>query len=279
MFDKFSKDAIKVVMQALDEARVFKHKEVGSEHLLLGVFAFCGDSIAKGFPSLESIELDQLRGAVKKVNPKGSKTSPAELPFSDEAKHILVNAYGKSNHSLIYPRHILLSMLDKQDSVGVKVLETLGVDFSPLVGQSEDERTSTLLKLAQEEARRLGHNFVGTEQILLGLILCRGSVGAVLSRFGIEIVWARQEVEKAIGRGSGFVAVEIPFTPRARKVLEFAWDEARQLGHNYIGNEHLMLGILRDDNSVAAEILKAAQVNTEELRAAIVALFDESEDA
>lgn len=279
MFDKFSKDAIKVVMQALDEARVFKHKEVGSEHLLLGVFAFCGDSISKGFPYLEGVDLDQLRDAVRNVNPKGSKASPAELPFSDEAKEILVSAYQKSCHSLIYPRHILLSMLDKQNSVGVKVLEMLGVDLAPGAGGSEDEQSAAVLKCAREEARRLGHNFVGTEQILLGLILCRGSVGAVLSRFGIEVGWARQEVEKIIGRGSGFVAAEIPFTPRARKVLEFAWDEARQLGHNYIGNEHLMLGILRDDISVAAQILKAAQVNTEELRAAIFALFDQPEEA
>ncbi|PZM83321.1 MAG: hypothetical protein DKT66_09175 [Candidatus Melainabacteria bacterium] len=277
MFDKFSRDAIKVITQAIEEARTFRHKEVGSEHLLLGVFAFCGDSIAKGFPSLQGIELDQLRIAIKRVNPNGSKTSPADLPFSDEAKHILVNAYGKSRHSLIYPRHILLSMIDKQDSVGVKVLETLGVDLAPIAGSSEGEQSAAILKYAQEEARRLGHNFVGTEQILLGLIIGRGGVGAVLSKFGIEIEWARREVEKIIGRGSGFVAVEIPFTPRARKVLEFSWDEARQLGHTHIENEHLMLGIIREGEGVASHILTVAGVNPDELRAAILALFNESE--
>jgi ATP-dependent Clp protease ATP-binding subunit ClpC len=85
--------------------------------------------------------------------------------------------------------------------------------------------------LAQEEARRLGHNFVGTEQILLGLIgEGTGIAAKVLKSMGINLKDARVEVEKIIGRGSGFVAVEIPFTPRAKRVLELSLEEARQLG-------------------------------------------------
>lgn len=253
---------------------MFKHGEVGSEHLLLGVLTFCADSVSKDFPSLDGIDLDRLRSAVKEMNPKGRRMSPVELPFNDEAKDILVNAYEKSKHSLIYPKHILLSLLDKQDSVGVRALEKLGVDLAADAGAHEDERCAKLFKYAQDESRKLGHNFVGTEQILLGLILCRGGVGAVLSKFGIEIDWARREVEKIIGRGAGFVQVEIPFTPRARQVLEFSWDEARQLGHTFIGPEHLMLGLIREGEGVASHILNLAGINTEELRAATLALFD-----
>lgn len=85
--------------------------------------------------------------------------------------------------------------------------------------------------LAQEEARRLGHNFVGTEQILLGLIgESTGIAAKVLKSMGVNLKDARVEVEKIIGRGSGFVAVEIPFTPRAKRVLELSLEEARQLG-------------------------------------------------
>ena len=88
--------------------------------------------------------------------------------------------------------------------------------------------------------RRLGHNFVGTEQILLGLIGEGTGIGPkVLKSMGVNLKDARVEVEKIIGRGSGFVAVEIPFTPRAKRVLELSLEEARQLGHNYIGTEHL----------------------------------------
>jgi ATP-dependent Clp protease ATP-binding subunit ClpC len=93
------------------------------------------------------------------------------------------------------------------------------------------EKAIKVIMLAQEEARRLGHNFVGTEQILLGLIgEGTGIAAKVLKSMGINLKDARVEVEKLIGRGSGFVAVEIPFTPRAKRVLELSLEEARQLG-------------------------------------------------
>lgn len=97
------------------------------------------------------------------------------------------------------------------------------------------EKAIKVIMLAQEEARRLGHNFVGTEQILLGLIgEGTGIAAKVLKSMGINLKDARQEVEKIIGRGSGFVAVEIPFTPRAKRVLELSLEEARQLGNVYL---------------------------------------------
>lgn len=104
------------------------------------------------------------------------------------------------------------------------------------------EKAIKVIMLAQEEARRLGHNFVGTEQILLGLIgEGTGIAAKVLKSMGINLKDSRVEVEKIIGRGSGFVAVEIPFTPRAKRVLELSLEEARQLGKdlllfNNIGN-------------------------------------------
>ena len=115
------------------------------------------------------------------------------------------------------------------------------------------EKAIKVIMLAQEEARRLGHNFVGTEQILLGLIGEGTGVAAkVLKSMGVNLKDSRVEVEKIIGRGSGFVAVEIPFTPRAKRVLELSLEEARQLGHNYIGTEHLLLGLIREGEGVAA---------------------------
>ena len=119
------------------------------------------------------------------------------------------------------------------------------------------EKAIKVIMLAQEEARRLGHNFVGTEQVLLGLIgEGTGIAAKTLKSMGVNLKDARIEVEKIIGRGSGFVAVEIPFTPRAKRVLELSWDEARQLGHNYIGTEHLLLGLIREGEGVAARVLE-----------------------
>lgn len=131
--------------------------------------------------------------------------------------------------------------------------------------------------LAQEEARRLGHNFVGTEQILLGLIgEGTGIAAKTLKSMGVNLKDARVEVEKIIGRGSGFVAVEIPFTPRAKRVLELSWDEARQLGHNYIGTEHLLLGLIREGEGVAARVLENLGVDLTKVRSHVIRLLGES---
>ena len=139
------------------------------------------------------------------------------------------------------------------------------------------EKAIKVIMLAQEEARRLGHNFVGTEQVLLGLIGEGTGVAAkTLKSMGVTLKDARAEVEKIIGRGSGFVAVEIPFTPRAKRVLELSWDEARQLGHNYIGTEHLLLGLIREGEGVAARVLENLGIDLNKIRSNVVKMLGES---
>ena len=111
--------------------------------------------------------------------------------------------------------------------------------------------------LAQVEARRLGHNFVGTEQILLGLIgEGTGTAAKVLRSHGVTLKAARIEVERIIGKGSGFVEVEIPFTPRAKRVLELAWHKAKDLGVHYVGPEHLLMGLVCENEGVAVRVLE-----------------------
>ncbi|EKE04399.1 MAG: hypothetical protein ACD_20C00084G0019 [uncultured bacterium] len=139
------------------------------------------------------------------------------------------------------------------------------------------EKAIKVIMLAQEEARRLGHNFVGTEQILLGLIgEGTGIAAKTLKAMGVNLKDSRVEVEKIIGRGSGFVAVEIPFTPRAKRVLELSWDEARQLGHNYIGTEHLLLGLIREGEGVAARVLENLGVDLNKVRSNVIRMLGET---
>lgn len=139
------------------------------------------------------------------------------------------------------------------------------------------EKAIKVIMLAQEEARRLGHNFVGTEQILLGLIgEGTGIAAKTLKSLGVTLRDARVEVEKIIGRGSGFVAVEIPFTPRAKRVLELSWDEARQLGHNYIGTEHLLLGLIREGEGVAVRVLENVGVELARVRSTVIRMLGET---
>ena len=139
------------------------------------------------------------------------------------------------------------------------------------------EKAIKVIMVAQEEARRLGHNFVGTEQILLGLIgEATGVAAKVLKSMGVTLKDARVEVEKVIGRGSGFVAVEIPFTPRAKRVLELSLEEARQLGHNYIGTEHLLLGLIREGEGVAARVLENLGVDLAKARTQVIRMLGET---
>ena len=138
------------------------------------------------------------------------------------------------------------------------------------------DRAIRSIMLAQEEARRLGHNLVGTEQILLGLIAEGTSVAAiVLKEFGVTLEQVRNLVAKIIGRGSGSTPAELPFTPKAKRLFELAFKEARQLGHNYIGPEHLLLAILQDKDSVAGKVLQHLGLEMTLLRTRLIQAIGE----
>ncbi|MBW4626578.1 MAG: AAA family ATPase [Brasilonema octagenarum HA4186-MV1] len=134
-----------------------------------------------------------------------------------------------------------------------------------------------VIMLAQEEARRLGHNFVGTEQILLGLIGEGSGVAAkVLTDLGVTLKDARREVERIIGRGSGFVPPEIPFTPKVKSLFEQGFKEARSLGNNYIGTEHLLLGLTEAGEGVAAKVLQNLGLDLSQIRTAVIRQLGEA---
>ncbi len=114
------------------------------------------------------------------------------------------------------------------------------------------DRARTVVVLAQDEARRLDHNYIGTEHLLLGLIREGEGVAAkALESLGISLDSVRQQVEQIIGQGQQAPSGHIPFTPRAKKVLELSLRESQQLGHNYIGTEHILLGLIREGDGVA----------------------------
>ncbi len=134
-----------------------------------------------------------------------------------------------------------------------------------------------VVMLAQEEARRLGHNFVGTEQILLGLMgEGTGIAAKVLTDLGITLKDARREVERIIGRGSGFVPTEIPFTPKVKSLFEQSFKEARSLGHNYIGTEHLLLGLTEAGEGVAAKVLQNIGIELPQVRTSVIRSLGET---
>jgi ATP-dependent Clp protease ATP-binding subunit ClpA len=135
-------------------------------------------------------------------------------------------------------------------------------------------RARHVVVLAQEEARRLHHNYIGTEHVLLGLLgEPEGIAARVLEGFGMSLDGTREEVEAIIGIGKRQQTGHIPFTPRAKKTLEYALREALQLHHNYIGTEHILLGVIREGDGVGAKILKQHSADLAPIRTAILDLL------
>jgi len=140
------------------------------------------------------------------------------------------------------------------------------------------DRARRVVVLAQEEARILDHNYIGTEHILLGLIHEGEGVAAkALKELGITEERARAEVEAIIGRGGSAPSGHVPFTPRAKKVLELSLREALQLGHNYIGTEHILLGIVSEGEGVAVQVLTQLGTDLETVRRTTVGLLGAAE--
>jgi ATP-dependent Clp protease ATP-binding subunit ClpC len=136
------------------------------------------------------------------------------------------------------------------------------------------DRARRVVVLAQEEARMLNHNYIGTEHLLLGLIQEGEGVAAkALQSLGISLEAVRQQVQEIIGRGQGQQQGHVPFTPRAKKVLELSLREAQQLGHDYIGTEHILLGLIREGEGVAARVLVKLGADLNRVRQQVIQLL------
>src|SRR6266513_2064496 len=137
------------------------------------------------------------------------------------------------------------------------------------------ERARRVVFFAQEEAGRLGENYVSTEHLLLGLVRENDSVAArILDRLGVSLGRIRSEIERQVTRGDGRPGQDIELTARAKRVIDLAYDEARQLNNNYIGTEHLLLGLIREGEGLAGRVLAKLGVDLERTRREILALQD-----
>ncbi len=141
------------------------------------------------------------------------------------------------------------------------------------------DRARRVVVLAQEEAKRLNHDYVGTEHILLGLIHEGEGVAAkALESLGISLDAVRQQVEEIIGQGQQAPSEHLPFTPRAKKVMELSLREALQLGHDYIGTEHILLGLIREGDGVAAQVLIRLGADLNRVRQQVIAVLYQSKE-
>jgi ATP-dependent Clp protease ATP-binding subunit ClpC len=131
---------------------------------------------------------------------------------------------------------------------------------------------------AQQEARRLQHNWIGTEHLLLGVMDVGGSVGELLTAERVGVDDVRRDVEAIIGRPSEPLSPHVPFTPRSRRVLEHSVQEAKQLGQEFVGARHILLGLLRERDGIAAQVLTRRGLDLDQLRAQVIELPADHDD-
>ncbi|HLI50844.1 MAG TPA: Clp protease N-terminal domain-containing protein [Thermomicrobiaceae bacterium] len=310
-FNKFTERGRKVLSLALEEARRFNHSYIGTEHMLLALVRV-GDGVAAKVLNNLGVQLPTVRSAVEFTIGRGDSMVVGEIGLTPNARKVIENAVNEArrlNHHYIGTEHLLLGLLQVPEGVACGVLESLGVNLErarqqvlQVVSQSSGyqthagsgqasnvaprgfERFTTtahkVMALAQEEARLFNHGHIGTEHLLLGLLRVEDGIAAeVLHEWGVGLQKCRTAVEDIVGRGDGIVGGEIGLTPRARKVIELAADEARRLNHRYIGTEHLLLGILREGEGVAAGVLASFGIDLPGVRHRVLQHINETRSA
>jgi ATP-dependent Clp protease ATP-binding subunit ClpA len=302
-FDRFNDRAKRVLALAQDEAIRFNHNYIGTEHLLLGLIRE-GEGVAARVLEHLGVDMTPVRRAVEASIGRGtSEKAPSEITLAPQVKKIIGLAIDEARsfgHSHIGTEHLLLGIVREGDeSPAAKVLKSLGVDLEKVrhdtiaeIGQTSGGVASAftpparsqgpfdrfnapakrVLALAQDEAIRFNHNYIGTEHLLLGLAREGAGVAArTLDALGVTLSKLRTSVEAIMGRGDSTTSPsEITLSPRTKKVIELAIDEARRLGHGDVGTEHLLLGLVREGGHIGSKALESLGVTLESVRDKVI---------
>ena len=249
--------AKKVIELAIDEAHRLNHRYIGTEHLLLGLVRE-GEGIAAGVLESLGVNLEKARTQTLHV------LNQSSIASESLTAHAIPSV----------PQEAASSVAEK-DSAHLEEEKKQMNDRDRF--DKFTERARKVVSLAQEEAQRFQHRYIGTEHLLLGLVREGEGVAArVLADFGVELDKVRRALEFIVGRGDRIVLGEIDLTPRSKKVIELAKDEARRLNHHYIGTEHLLLGLVREGEGIATGILESLGVNLEKVRTQTIQVLSQS---
>ncbi len=304
MFERFTERSRQVVVLAQDEARMLNHDHIGTAHLLLGLMREEAGVAARVLHEA-GLDVVAVREQVRGVIGEGDAVSVGQIPFSPGAKAALEAGLRESlsvGHNFIGTEHILLGLIREPEPQLAVVLSGAGVDIAELVARVERalparsivemapdilgfERYTEFarraaIELAQEEARALRHNYVGTEHLLLGLLREEhGGAAHALAELGVELAPVREQVRRVVGLGDDPVFGDVPFTPRGRKVLALAREEATALNHVSVGTEHVLLGLVREGGGVAARILYDFGVEPDRIRGTVLRLLHDQYEA
>ncbi|MFF5290770.1 Clp protease N-terminal domain-containing protein [Paractinoplanes globisporus] len=294
LFDRFNDRARRVIVLSQEEARMLRHNYVGTEHLLLGLIHENEGVAARALDHL-GITLEAVREQIDEIIGLGQQAPSGHIPLTPRTRAVIQRAQLEATRlgrDYVGTEHILLGLIVESDGVAAQLLVKLGAGLDrvreqvmlllpPGPGRSAtgvdnmftlyDPLARRIVVLSQESARMLGHNYIGGEHVLLGLIHDQvGGAGvAALESMGVAPADLRAEVERIIGSGPDSPSGHIPFTARAKKILELAFRESQDLGHAYVGPEHFLIAMLREGEGVPAQVLRRRGVDLDRARRAV----------
>ena len=295
-YERFTDRARKVMQFANQEAQRFNHEYIGTEHILLGLVKE-GSGVAAHVLKIFDVDLRKVRNEVENMIQPGPDTvNMGKLPHTPQAKKVIEYAIDEArnlNHNYIGTEHLLLGLLHVQEGVAAKVLMNLNLELNKvrevvlnLLGHGMDsdyvrdpesaEEPRKVMKLASGESQRLNHEYIGTEHLLLGIVKQGSGVTAkVFQNHNLDLRTLRKEVERIVSPGPDMVTMgKLPHTPDARKAIEYAIEEARNLKHDHVASEHLLLGLLRDETCVAARVLTNLNIDLKDILKEVLELLD-----
>ncbi|MFI0775221.1 Clp protease N-terminal domain-containing protein [Streptomyces sp. NPDC021212] len=274
MFEGLTDRVRRAMVLAQEEAREHKHEYIGTAHMLLGLIREERSPGAEFLASL-GVHVDGLRDMVEDTLPKGTTSLSGQIPFTPEAKRALEDAMRESialGMNRMGEEHLVLGLMREQDGITTRVLGAYGIDLEAMRERVREtgefferftDRARRALMEGEEAARELKHNHLGTEHILLGLFAVEGIAATALRNLGVSQEAVHERLFQTAGFGTKKPKGPIPFTVRAKKALEMALRDALTFGHDYIGTEHLLLGLIRDGEGTGAQLLRRFAAQSE----------------
>ncbi|MFA6989643.1 MAG: Clp protease N-terminal domain-containing protein, partial [Candidatus Gastranaerophilaceae bacterium] len=267
-----------IISLAFEKLKDTRFEALGTEQLMLAVFEKAGETLLETLKN-EGITKDLFLQKLSEINSRAEEYNHKIL-FTPKAYQMLNSAYEIAQavgSSSILPEHIVLGVLREKTGIAYKILKEASIDtqnlYSQIIKPIEKRKpaTLTIIRLAKEETRRLGHHVVGSELILLGIIGEGVGIAAqVLTELGINIKDARKSVEEIIGLGDYSEGQEINLSPRAKKIIELASDEAKKFNKKQIESEHILLGIINEKDCIANKVLETLGVDAIEVKQGIL---------
>jgi ATP-dependent Clp protease ATP-binding subunit ClpA len=293
-FERFTERAKKVLTLAQQEAERAHHSYIGTEHLLLGLMRE-EEGLAAIVLAKLGVEINEVRATIASVIGRSEEILLRQRIPTSRVKQVIQLSFEearKMGNNYVGTEHLLLGLLVEGEGIAAHVLQDLGATLEKV--RSEMDRllrasgvepgspirpaakypidrftdgAKKVLTLAQEEAERAHHSYIGTEHLLLGLLRQKeGLAAAALANLGVESNFVRGTLMSAIGRNEPIVIRGIIPTSRVKRVIEIAFEEARKIGNNYVGTEHLLLGLLVEGQGIAAHVLEDLGATLEKVR-------------